>query len=99
MDRINYDDISEGYNLRHQRSYQTDSLFKKLHDIAESNKSKRILELGCGTGHWLKSFPNDTTTIGLDASFGMLKQARSEKHQYALVQANSKWGRCEPTPV
>lgn len=88
MDKINYDNIAEGYNLRYQRSYQADGLFKKIHDIAESNQSKRILELGCGTGHWLKSFPNDTTTIGLDASFGMLKQAKSEEHKYFLVQGN-----------
>jgi ubiquinone/menaquinone biosynthesis C-methylase UbiE len=89
MDTVNYDNVAEGYNLRYQRSYQADGLLKKLHDIAVISKSKRVLEVGCGTGHWLNSFPNDTTIIGLDASFGMLKEARTQKHRYALVQGTS----------
>jgi len=35
----------------------------------------RILEVGCGTGHWLSILQSTAQVYGLDSSFGMLKQA------------------------
>ncbi len=88
MEKVDYDSAAECYDIRYQRSYRADGLRKKLHDIVKINRYRSILEVGCGTGYWLDSFPEGTMTIGIDASLGMLERARFQKHLCPLAQGD-----------
>jgi ubiquinone/menaquinone biosynthesis C-methylase UbiE len=75
-DPVNYDAISDTYNQRYQNNPRTGTL-KALQALLSQNKPEYILEVGCGTGHWLEGLkPAQKHLYGLDASFGMLMKAR-----------------------
>jgi malonyl-CoA O-methyltransferase len=67
-------------------------LFERLDYLAQ--KPRRILDLGCGTGHFLprlKKKYNDAQVIGVDLSYGMLQQAKNKQKWWSpmgLVKAN-----------
>jgi SAM-dependent methyltransferase len=87
---VNYDDVADVYEFRYQKSYSPDGILQKLQEIKLRNNVKTILEVGCGTGHWLGAFEKDTTIIGLDPSFMMLTKANKPGSPYYLVQGSSK---------
>ena len=72
--RIDYDRLSSTYNARYEANY--------LHEISETIAQiarGRALEVGCGTGRWLGDVSRIANlVVGVDASFGMLKQYRGE---------------------
>jgi ubiquinone/menaquinone biosynthesis C-methylase UbiE len=48
---------------------------------------QRVLEVGCGTGHWLRSFDGTGIRVtGLDASAQMLAYAKAQAPRAALAQ-------------
>jgi ubiquinone/menaquinone biosynthesis C-methylase UbiE len=72
--RVDYDRLSSTYNAR----YQANSLQEIGEAIAQLARG-RVLEVGCGTGRWLADVsPVANFVVGVDASFGMLKQYRGE---------------------
>lgn len=89
MDKVNYDNIADVYEYRYQKSYSPDGIPQKLREINLKHNIKTILEVGCGTGHWLNVFEKDTTIIGLDPSFMMLAKANKPDSPYYLVQGSS----------
>ena len=50
-----------------------------LQSLARELDAKRILEVGCGTGHWLSILQSTAQVYGLDLSLGMLRQASTQK--------------------
>ncbi len=73
--RVNYDQIAQTYHLRFEKEqYQgTQEALRRL--LSEEN-TNCILEVGCGTGHWLNKISSPENELwGLDASMGMLRQA------------------------
>ncbi|GAB4126679.1 MAG: hypothetical protein Fur0015_00210 [Ignavibacteriales bacterium] len=73
---MNYNKIADKYNERYSNNeYENIKTFlKKL--IAQNNYQS-ILEVGCGTGMWLKYLSDDNLQIfGCDSSIGMLEQAK-----------------------
>ena len=71
-----YDNISSGYEELHKEEQ-----LKKLQIIKDNltlNKNALILDVGCGTGFSSKFFDN---VIGIDTSFGLLKQNNKNKIQ------------------
>ena len=53
---------------------------KRALSIAEISPGSRILDVGCGTGRWLRRFGElGFSPIGVDATFGMLSIARSHR--------------------
>lgn len=75
MKSINYDEIANTYDERYKRSYKPEGIAYKLLKLARDVKAEKILEVACGTGHWLEILQTEALVYGLDSSFGMLQKA------------------------
>ncbi|MEJ2736545.1 MAG: class I SAM-dependent methyltransferase [Anaerolineae bacterium] len=61
-----------------------------LRELAEGVGGGRILEVGCGTGHWLATLgPASSQLYGLDLSTGMLAQAGGQQAGLELVRGRA----------
>ncbi len=76
--KVDYDKVSEIYDNRYKDS-KLPGVEKTLTEIITTNNINSILEVGCGTGYWLKKFSDADIITGIDFSRGMLK--REEKHK------------------
>jgi ubiquinone/menaquinone biosynthesis C-methylase UbiE len=91
--RVNYDSIASTYNRRFSEQRQSGILLA-LEEWVQTLGAERVLEVGCGTGHWLARlcFPA-RRNYGLDFSAGMLAQAQQREIELDLLQ-----GRAEEMP-
>ena len=93
MDQIqrhaNYDQIARTYDTRYDRNSYA-GVEQALQDFVGSQPGLNILEVGCGTGHWLQVLhaPHNHVT-GLDFSAGMLAEAQRRVPEVPLVQGNA----------
>jgi SAM-dependent methyltransferase len=88
MKRVNYNEVAPIYDQR----YSTDHLVGIegcLQAWACQVKARRVLEVGCGTGHWLTSLGKCDFRCGLDYSAGMLAKARQKDRNLMLVQGTA----------
>jgi SAM-dependent methyltransferase len=76
--RVNYDQLASTYNQRYTTG-EVEGVAIVLQSLAEELDAKRILEVGCGTGHWLSILQSAAQVYGLDLSLGMLRQASLQK--------------------
>ena len=75
INSVNYNEISPVYNTRYKES-PLEGVLKYLTELVDTYSPKNILELGCGTAHWLNKLSKyDCRLFGGDYSIGMLKQA------------------------
>ena len=88
MKAVNYDKLADNYDFRYQRSYQSNGLLKNLESIIQNNHINTVLEVGCGTGRWLKAIPSKITAVGVDRSIGMLSKAQTQDRQFSLIQGD-----------
>jgi len=90
--RVDYDRIAPGYNRRFAVS-GTRGVAVALRTLAQSLAGEQgalsILEVGCGTGHWLASLEGGHRLCGLDLSAGMLHQARQRPVALDLVRGRA----------
>lgn len=88
--RTDYDQIAHAYDTRYERnSYR--GVEQAVRGFVGNQPGLQILEVGCGTGHWLeflRALPIHLT--GLDLSAGMLVQAQSRLSGIPLVQGTSE---------
>jgi SAM-dependent methyltransferase len=77
--RVDYDKVAPTYDKRFACYAASPwGVAAALIDLAGELQAGRILETGCGTGHWLRVLnPLGCTVYGLDLSMGMLRLARS----------------------
>ncbi len=94
MTRVtNYDSISSQYDRRYQ-GQQYPGIEQALFTFLGENSNSKALEVGCGTGHWLKTLASRTSVLmGLDLSTNMLERAQIETPEMPLVR-----GRAEALP-
>jgi ubiquinone/menaquinone biosynthesis C-methylase UbiE len=89
VDRVNYDQIAASYDRRF--AHGESSSLHLLQRLAWEAEVERILEVGCGTGHWLINLRNERSgapvpeRIGLDLSSGMLEKAHNKDPGLPLV--------------
>jgi ubiquinone/menaquinone biosynthesis C-methylase UbiE len=83
--RNQYNTISGTYNKRYELN-PLNGVAKALRNVVNDIRAQRVLEIGCGTGHWLKALaPQVDWIVGLDKSTGMLKEARDLPGTIQLV--------------
>jgi len=74
---VDYYQVSNTYNSRYQKS-PMDKVGKELNGLIVDAKARIVLEVGCGTGHWLASLESpERRILGLDPSRGMLQEAKN----------------------
>ncbi|MGH8013757.1 MAG: class I SAM-dependent methyltransferase [Candidatus Binataceae bacterium] len=87
--RTNYDQIAPNYDARYAHGLY-DELSKALRAWVSAHKPESILEAGCDTGYWLTALAGLAPHIyGVDASFGMLRQARERGANCKVVHATA----------
>jgi ubiquinone/menaquinone biosynthesis C-methylase UbiE len=91
--KVNYEQIANKYNLRFEGEKEN-NISQKLISVIEKTQSRIILEVGCGTGHWLEAInahpKPGKQLLGLDLSRGMLSQAHNSGKKLLLVQGKAK---------
>jgi ubiquinone/menaquinone biosynthesis C-methylase UbiE len=90
MQPVNYDLIAPAYERRYERS-SYDGIREVLHRFLDGLPTAVVLEVGCGTGHWLADLSARGTTrlFGLDRSWRMLEFARASAPKARLLRADA----------
>lgn len=88
--RADYDQIASSYDRRYDRNDYA-GVESALRGFTGSAPGLRILEVGCGTGHWLDVLQGaGNQLLGLDYSAGMLARAQSRLPEVALVRGTAE---------
>src|ERR1700712_4925549 len=89
MSATNYDEVAPSYDQRYQR-HAYPGIETALNQFVGPSP-QRVLELGCGTGHWLAQLTvNGQRVTGVDPSPGMLEKARARLQTTLLVRAQAE---------
>jgi ubiquinone/menaquinone biosynthesis C-methylase UbiE len=87
---LDYDQIAPTFDRRYAVNDMNNTLVA-LQELARSLDGKSVLEVGCGTGHWLAELSTTVENLhGLDLSFGMLAQARQRGFDLMLVRGSAE---------
>jgi ubiquinone/menaquinone biosynthesis C-methylase UbiE len=90
---VNYDSIAATYDRRYLENDYS-GVERALMAFVGPNVTGRVLEVGCGTGHWLRLLGDSGIRVaGVDASGNMLSYARARAPGAALAH-----GRAEHLP-
>ena len=86
---INYDQLAASFDTRYQ--HQTyPGIRAELRKLIQ-RQGMDVLEVGCGTGHWLKILSDlPARYLGVDPSLAMLNKARRQAIGAALVGASAE---------
>jgi ubiquinone/menaquinone biosynthesis C-methylase UbiE len=88
--RVDYDQIAPTYNRRFA-SRDRSGTSHALSALARQVHAQRVLEAGCGTGHWLDQlYPQVPGLYGLDLSNGMLHQAQEREAPLRLTRGRAR---------
>ena len=89
---VNYNELAKDYNRRYKENDYNGVQQCLLRFVGE--QSEGVLEVGCGTGHWLVTLAkNSCQATGIEPNLKMLEIARQE-----LPEANIKHGQAESLP-
>lgn len=87
--KTNYNQTASEYDERYKSNYLT-GVEQNLLSIASDKMIRSILEVGCGTGRWLKALNSlNKKLFGLDYSIEMLKIAAAEHKKLSLTNADA----------
>jgi SAM-dependent methyltransferase len=90
---VNYDSIAANYDRRYAINDYS-GVEEALADFVGPGFAGRVLEVGCGTGHWLRRLAERGIRVaGVDASHNMLDYAQAQTGGAALAR-----GRAEQLP-
>jgi SAM-dependent methyltransferase len=88
--RVEYDRVATVYDRRY-RGDGFPGIAAALRRAVRAARARTVLEVGCGTGHWLDVY-GAPTVLGADRSLGMLAKAaveRSERPRGVLLAADA----------
>jgi ubiquinone/menaquinone biosynthesis C-methylase UbiE len=88
--RVDYDRIARAYDRRFASGGMRDTAHA-LQALERASPRGAVLEVGCGTGHFLRELPIEPErAFGLDHSAGMLRRAQELQPGSNLVQGDAK---------
>ena len=78
--KVNYNKIAKNYDQRYLENPHQGAL-NALRRLLRQGNIQKVLEVGCGTGYWLKALKSivDVHFFGLDSSYEMLKMSEALK--------------------
>ena len=86
--QVDYDRIAPGYDQRYIHGSGQRGIAEVLQALARGKE--RILEVGCGTGHWLAGLRSASgMLLGLDLSAGMLGQVQARGEPLYLARGRA----------
>jgi ubiquinone/menaquinone biosynthesis C-methylase UbiE len=86
---VDYDQVAPSYDRRYETSDYS-GITRALNDFVTADGPLRVLEVGCGTGHWLALLSERGHAVaGLDASQQMLEIARTRAPGAKLVRGGA----------
>ncbi|MCI0551191.1 MAG: class I SAM-dependent methyltransferase [Anaerolineae bacterium] len=86
---VNYDVIAPKYDARYAQNPLA-GVSRELRELVTKSQARDVLEVGCGTGHWvIELHPLVRRIVGLDFSFGMLEQARAQNDTLLLTNGDA----------
>jgi len=86
---VDYNTLSASYDARYDFG-RLAGIQGALEDLIHRLGGASILEVGCGTGHWLKELEaSERRIFGVDASTGMLAKAAPKAAQATLIAARA----------
>lgn len=87
--KVDYNSIAEVYNSRYSE-IKLSNISKHIHSLTGSLTPANILEVGCGTCHWLSGIDNNTAMLcGIDLSLSMLNVAKSSTKNIFLINGSA----------
>jgi ubiquinone/menaquinone biosynthesis C-methylase UbiE len=87
---MNYDNVASQFDKRYQ-DYDYSDIERYLLEFVSEDLSFKILEVGCGTGHWLEVLAKRGYRIsGIDPSQAMLDVAKKKVAPDSLVLGNAE---------
>jgi SAM-dependent methyltransferase len=87
---VDYDHIAKTYDRRYQQNDYS-GVEGALSAFIGEYFDQRVLEVGCGTGHWLRSLGSGGIRVmGLDASAQMLAYAKTQAPGARLAQGSAE---------
>ncbi|WP_438006783.1 methyltransferase domain-containing protein [Sorangium sp. So ce321] len=90
MGKTDYERIAEVFDRRYEGGAYA-GIERVVLEVLGSSPGRRALEVGCGTGHWLKLLhEHGFEVIGLDASPAMLEQARARLPAATLLHGTAE---------
>ena len=99
---VDYDAIAGEYDARYVRNDYTgiQSALANFLATERGAQKRRVLEVGCGTGHWVHLFRGaDVNIVGVDASAGMLEIAKRRHAGALLIRARAEALPCATASV
>ena len=87
---VDYDSIAANYDRRYAINDYS-GVEEALAAFVRPDLAGRVLEVGCGTGHWLRRLAERGIRVaGVDASSNMLDYARDQAPGAALAHATAE---------
>ena len=87
MAKTNYDAVATTYDQRYEAGPV--GVLEILQSLARRVQARHVLEIGCGTGHWLQSLEECPQRYGVDFSCGMLRKARQKNVSMPFIRAEA----------
>jgi SAM-dependent methyltransferase len=85
-----YDQIAHTFDKRYERNEYA-GVERALREFIGDEHNLRVLEVGCGTGHWLDVVQaTGRRPVGLDYSAGMLAKAQTRLQGAALIRGDAE---------
>lgn len=84
-----YEEVSHSYDTRYAR-HGYPGIWRSVRDFVGDPKA-RVLEVGCGTGHWLVQLAaHGHAVAGVEPAVGMLEKARDKLPDARLLRASAE---------
>jgi len=85
-----YDNLAEHYDDRFLFE-KYEGIIAEINNIIDANNFLKILEIGCGTGYWLKNISNGKISkTGIDLSVEMLSVAKRNDESANFICADAR---------